>query len=718
MADLTIPLIGLTTLIGYYFSKDSEKKSNEKLNNIRNNIEEFDKPNGDNIYSSNKVNEVNTIMLNKSLNNYNLSENPSKSGFLPPLYNTYSIVGKDISNIPTLSSFELSKLNDANRIENPIGNKNTKDISVMPMFKSFENLTADDINESPSEIKPSNGIDSNISLLTGLPYEKTHGNMTPFFGGTSKQNTEAFSNQALLDNRTGYRSTYEAKKEVPNFGDIKQQDNVFGTPLITDQINTDRYIRSIYKTSERPFEQKRVYAEKAGTIDDVIKPSFKNIDELRPTNNPKVSYKGRIIPGQINSVRGVMPKMVKRRPDTFYEKDHDNLFRGPGAHVAPKMEEDYITDFKPSLRQEYNIEYYGPANTSILNKSSQRVCNIDNSNEINAALAQNPKRQNFDNDFVRNIGGHIKVHDYGRSGITNYEHERDTTNENDFILNVNMPNRGVVLKPQDEIRPTIRQSTEMNTQSGNIRNTKILSTNDGGITNYEAKPTQKEKLVSSSAHMGSIQMEKGMGYLVNKYEAKTTGKEIITNSSDYTPNISTTVKNGKVYSTYRDPIKVRNHIPNEYTPNLNFANEMPDRKRFDKQEKVRNPIHFNYTSNPHVNKGNSNRNQYSNLEINDSKQTLLTNQRPSGRQKFQTSSGKASFADIKHTINMELKELTDNRENMNLNTFKQTPDSSILGQRDDVEKKILVKNNRMDPNLITSQLKDNPYIIPGSIPKK
>ena len=49
-------------------------------------------------------------------------------------------------------------------------------------------------------------------------------------------------------------------------------------------------------------------------------------------------------------------------------------------------------------------------------KTKQRLGNIDNSSELSLSLFQNPKRQNFEADYIRNVSGNItdkKVDDYG-----------------------------------------------------------------------------------------------------------------------------------------------------------------------------------------------------------------------------------------------------------------------------------------------------------------
>ena len=189
MSDLTLPIIGLTTLAGYLFSK-----KDEKMINNRKNVESMESPNGNNIYTSNMVTNVNNEVLQKSIDMYKKSENPSETGVLPPLFNTYSIVGNDgfFENQPPTSSMNV--INDVNRYKS-VNKKSEPGITDRPMFNKIGfkgKLVDDEISEFNEKI-----IDGNVSLLTGLPIETMHNNMIPFFGGNKKQNIETFSNQSL-----------------------------------------------------------------------------------------------------------------------------------------------------------------------------------------------------------------------------------------------------------------------------------------------------------------------------------------------------------------------------------------------------------------------------------------------------------------------------------------------------------------------------------------
>lgn len=697
MTDLTLPLIGLTTLAGYFFSRDGRNPRGEQT--IRQNIETFDKPNGKNIYSSNVVNEANEEILQKSLDNYKKSENPSETGYIPPLFNTYSAVGNDsvlspvlVSDIAGLSSQQLGKLNDINRLENVIETKTdketSKDISNRPMFRSFIG----------QEIKPEN-IETDfslpykqteINLLTGKPFEKTHANMVPFFGSNIKQNIETFSNESLLDSRTGNTSTYKHKKEISSMYDTKPE-NIYGNPVFATQVDTDRYIPSLYRQNERPVEPERIAAPIAGTFDNNIRPNFKDVNELRPGNRPKETYKGRTLSGKMGENRGIHGKVEKRRPDTFFENNH--RFSGPGEFVAPKVREDYASNMKNSARQDYNVEYYGIHSNMVNHVSKQRLSNVDNSNELTAYF-QNPKRHNFENDYLRNVDGTISQshseYDYGRSALVVPESERDTTGVKSHLLNANLQGQGIRLKLQDEMKMTLKQTTMKTDNTGNVNSVFNSSGNDPyhvGMSNVVAKETHKETMVDNK-YKGQVHKDDGMGYLVNKHEAKTTGKEIVTErSKDYITNAGKIIKNPTVQSTYANPEKVRNAIHPEYKGNAKYSTETESRTRFD------------------------------NAVIRDDKQDVLMGQRPSGPQNFQISSGKGVYGDLKLTDNMLLKELVDTRDKI-INDYKHTPNKDQLGipirVREDNEAVDTVTNDRLQPELVQFQLNENPFFIDTS----
>jgi hypothetical protein len=652
MSDLTLPIIVFTSFIGYLFNKNGRKRVNDKS------IDKFEKTNGSNIYTSDMVNEANQEILDRSLENYKRAQNPEQTGFLPPLFNAYSVVGneaimtpelnKDLSNI-SKQQIEVSNLN---KIVDVTNTGSGIPIEKRPMFNAKGTERVED-NYSNFGMN----VGKETSLLTGLPIDNQHNNMVPFFGSNVKQNVEKFDNvSSVLDLHTGKTSTFKHKNEVGKFFQDVAQD-INGTPIFTEELGVDRFVSGLYRQNEKPFQDEKVYAQIAGTANNNIRPTFKDVNDLRPLSKPKESFRGDIIAGQRGSVRGAQSEAFKNRPDTYYESTQDHLFRTTGEFVAPAQQENFITNFKPTSRKDYNINHYGPA---ISENTAQRQQlrleardGLDGS--VETSLVQQPKRQNFDNDFTRNVGGITQVHDYGKNGITNYETERTTTSY-DTVLNAQQSNIGHRVGLQDNLRSTLKETVLNFDNSGNVKTTYDLGktyARDLGIININAKATNKETTVDND-YTGNIHKRDNMGYLVNKYEARTTGKETITNNSSYMGTINNASKN------------------------------------------------------------TMSRDNFTNAEISEHHERLLTGERPSGPQNFQIQSGKDSFGDIKYTNNMELKESNDNRA-YHANFSQIVPSTMSMGiaskvrHDDDVEDTVF--NDRFNVDIVNKQLHGNPYAL-------
>lgn len=687
MGDLTLPLVGLTTLAGYFFSKEGKAPRNNTQ--TRSKVEAFDKPNGSTIYSSNMVEEANKEVLQRSMKNYKDAQNPAETGVLPPLYNTYSAVGNESMLSPIVStnfnqynSIDKAKMNDINRLKDVTQNtSNSIDLDARPMFRSLTDFVG-------RETTPQ--FEGEVSLLTGLPIRREHNNMVPFFGSNVKQNLEEFTNQPLLDLHTGNTSTFVHKKEVQPFFSQKPE-NIYGNPVFSASVNTERYIPSLYRQNEIPFDKERISAPIANTVDNPIKPLYKTVNELRPGNKPKDTYEGRIVAGQRSSVRGVQSEMVKRRPDTFYEATPGHYFTTVGEYIAPEAPRNYRTNFKNTSRQDQNISFFGNAGQADTFKTTARTKSVyDNSDELVAALVQAPKRENFGNDFRRNVSGQKTVNDYGKSAITDYETERATTGLETHILNVNNRNKGVRTAQQDPVKTTLKETTLITDNTGNVKtrfDEGAIASFVAGLSNFDPKTTHKETLVDNK-YLGQVQKSDGMGYIVNKYQAQTTNKEISTAKSSYSGNAGAIVSNAKVYSTYENPEKVRNAIHVDYKGNAGFTNETMSRQN------------------------------YNNAEIRDAKEQLVSGERPSGPQNFQIASGSASFGDVSVSQNTLLKEREDSRDLLNVNQLQNIPNKDLLG----ISMKVRFDDNpedeafidRADPTILT-QLADNPFVLRNRI---
>lgn len=655
MIDLTLPILGLTTLVGYFFSQNRTERTQTEIRTI---TEKNEQPTGNTIYESNKLEEVNREMLERSLVAYKKAENPAKTGVLPPLYNTYSAVGSDLImspetnfDITSTSSLQQSEIYDTNRLKDITQTTKTS-IVTRPMFS---NMLDQPDERNYIEYLPDGSveIDQQKSLLTGLSINTTHNNMIPFFGSATKQNIEQFTNDPILDLYTGNTSTFKHKNEVGKFFP-ERQENIYGTPIFTTSVNQDRYIPSLYKQNEKPFDDARVAAPISGTINNNIRPGFKDVNELRVGNRLQKTYEGRTVAGQMGEVRGYQSNIEKQRPDTYYEQGQEQLLKTTGDFTAHKLNENF-SNMQPTNRKDYNLEYIGTS-SSIHSKNKQRVTRDSTAFD---SVMQDPKRLNFKNEYSRNITGNRTTTDYGKSGITMYENERLTTEDKTQLINLSKSTAGIRTHFGDSPRNTIKETTLDFDNSGNVNtsynNGKSQAFNNG-VSGVSAPSTHKQSTITNN-YKGGINKEDGMGYLVSKYDAKTTGKELISEQSDYTGVAQNNVKNTAVY------------------------------------------------------------NAYNNAEIRDTKEIIAKRNHNSGPQKFQISASKNIMGDTQLTNNMLLKEQEDRREPKNLllpQIIKSKNSIGIKTQfRYDDEKVDTVFADRLQPDLVTQQHSQNPFSLYG-----
>jgi hypothetical protein len=671
----TLMLIGLTGLTGYYL----QDKTGRTKEGVRNVIEtdsimlENEKPNSLNIYNSNKVDAANNELLKMSLNNYKDAENPALTGILPPIYNSYSSIGNETILNKNMNEPKLSDINNINRRTNVLATP-IPDMSDRPMFKS------------PTLGTPSNDNFSNfgsgvfthqeVSLLSGTVLDREHNNMVPFFGSNARQNLETFTNEAKLDNYTGLTSTFIHKTEpLPLFNLVEQ--NIYGAPLLTDHVDTSRYIPSAYRQNEKPFYEEKVAAPIAGTLNNPISNVRQpTIDSLRTINNQQVTYEARKNTGQMGSVRGIEGSVMKNKPETSFELGHSRLFTNKGAVTGNKSTNNY-ENMALTSRQDQNLEYYGVAISKESLSSGPRLKSIDNTNELDfASIFQNPRNNQLRSDTQRNLGTTTtSVNDYGKDSINLPELERDTTND-PHSLNVNPNSKGHTVILQDEVKGTIKETLlGKHDNSGNIR-TNLRG--DSGMTDYTFKTTNKEMLIDNN-YNGHINKKDGMGYNVVNVSAKTTNKEL-TSDFEYSGHANDINKNQMVYSTYDNPEKVRNAIHTEG---------------------YKGPANTNTSA-------AENRLQYQNAEISDTKEKLLKTQ-PGSRNSSLGVITNNNLGKQKLTANMLLKEREKTRvENVNLKSV--IPSKNILGQQKDVFNNFSeIENSRINSNDISKQLSNNPF---------
>ena len=281
---------------GYMLSKDGKERQIETKK-----MDETE-PSENNIYDSNYYSKTRKDIVTKVNNNFKKSRNAIETNIIPPQFN---------------NRIFNTQNNSIKYLQHPENSKNTQVISKL------------------------SGETMNVE-------EFSHNNMTPFFGGSVKQNTYEFANQPILELYTGTDKLDTVKRETePFFKPTKNINNVYGTQANTSKM-LNRYLPSQKKQNEFPIEKVIVgpglnngYTNlpsggyhQANTRDYTIP---KWVDEKRVITNPKLTYKGRIIAGKaINQKPKVLGKVNKFRPDTYAKHGPEKYFTTVGAFTKEK----------------------------------------------------------------------------------------------------------------------------------------------------------------------------------------------------------------------------------------------------------------------------------------------------------------------------------------------------------------------------------------------
>ena len=667
----SLVIIGLISFLGYTFKTQNEEGIRDvgKLNDPVNSMPELERPNSTTMYASNKVEAINDQLLEMSTQNYNKSNNPGMTGILPPIYNSYSVSGKPTTVSKTnngVSWDDLSKISDINKRKD-ILSKEGPEVSERPMFKQIivQGQSGGQNDDGLLSVFESKPLRNEVSLLTGLPIQKDHANMVPFFGSNIKQNVESFTNTATLDSYTGNTSHFKNKVEVgPLFTQVKQDITSSGkmsTPAYTDTVELDRYIPSKFHQGEKLAYEERVAAPIGFTLDNPITKAQlqqPTIDQFRIGNKAQVTYEGVANSGQFGNVRGIQGKLNKNKVDTYFELGADRLFTAVGEKVAPASDYNY-SNIQPTTRQSQNLEYYGSAApdnfkaaTPVIN-NGRNVEGFEDTGNYKGTDSEYKQstRQQLRSDYTRGIGSNVpSVNDFGKSNYNVLGLERDTTNQmNALNVNANAANTSHYM---DEARTTGKESLSSKAQvrtnlTGNKRTDS--EAHSAGILGNNIRDTQKESLVE------------------NKYKGHIQGS-----------------KNAQVYSTFKDPNKVRYAAHAE-----NYTG--PGSKQTGGEQ--------------------TNRLQYTNANISNTKEVLVSGQRAGGARAGASggiSTGKSVVGDVKLTGNMLLKEDDVSYIGLSNNT-KSVTDKSLLGNTQQVRNGNSEIVRPLNGELASAQLKNNPF---------
>lgn len=166
-----------------------------------------------------------------------------------------------------------------------------------------------------------------------------HNNMQPFFGSHVK-NVFGGDNDALMERFTGAPGVGNAnpKREVSSMfmpEERSEATNVYGNQGFSDTLQTrfdEMNMVNRIRNTELPFEQVRVgpgvgqgyTSTPAGGVGqnqdrDYVMGRYKDVDELRPGNQPKANLEGRLNAGAVTGGRrGMIGQTAKNKPYTAF----------------------------------------------------------------------------------------------------------------------------------------------------------------------------------------------------------------------------------------------------------------------------------------------------------------------------------------------------------------------------------------------------------------
>lgn len=358
----------------------------------------------------------------------------------------------------------VNSVYDASRVENVAKEeqrmaKAMAALASLPLDKSSGQVISRSQNRvNGGDVESRSSVRSQLAGVD-IPTEHfTHNNMMPFFKGDTTQNLDPLANATLLENMNGSEGLLRppgSKREVPSlFNGGKESGNMNGTPVSADRWR-DRMVLPTSRNNDFPIPQVKVgpgidkgftALPSDGYYDQRSHMYPRGTDEIRAANKPKLTYDGRVLPGQGAQNPGSTDKMgtfEKNRPDTFEERPMDWYQPTTGAYLK-ESQRPAIED-RPQAREGTTREYAGAA-FSAHPKDAQRQ------------QVQEPKTQSL---HPLNVGpvaatdrGAGAGDDKGRASIQIYANARDVTTTKVYQGNVASLVKSMTAPLMDMLKPT------------------------------------------------------------------------------------------------------------------------------------------------------------------------------------------------------------------------------------------------------------------------
>jgi len=341
-------------------------------------------------------------------------------------------------------------------------------------LKPYENKV---IPNNMKHVKTDKHIYSRLADVDMRPDDFKHNNMVPFFGSKMTQiNVDNNRMQSKLDTFTGTGNFYKKKKEVENFGDIKQNINNIAGQENTLEFQKARYVESTYVTNYLPFQQERVGpglnqgygADPTGGFQQIDTRQFelpKNVDELRQGSNAKSTYEGRVVDGQKELLPGDIGEVCKNRVETTYEQTEDMYLKSGNSSNSKETQRPCV-NLKQTNRSDLTVKTHQTNLTSAVKSITAPLLDIMRVNKKEYTVMHgrpmgnlqntNPSKMTIydPNDVARTTIKETLIHDARVGNIKgNYGVAKN-----------------IIYDPNDVARTTMRETTESKGKTGNVGN--------------------------------------------------------------------------------------------------------------------------------------------------------------------------------------------------------------------------------------------------------
>lgn len=304
----------------------------------------------------------------------------------------------------------------------------------------------------------------------------------PYFKGTAPtQNIENFRN--FERHQGGSHAFRPRKTEVGRMFEMEKNiGNVFGRTFDGPDADKDRYIPGNFRTDELPFERERIapidMKSEINRDIDMIHAQRNSVDNRRALSNQKTTFKGKVLAGKGINKRQEQPEVFKHLPDRDYVNSADKWLITMGKTVAPVIRPE--EDIKDTNRQYLNDMPTGPAQPTIFKGNQERP------------MVQKTKNQHLVTDTNRNVSleNRKNDNDHNKSSFFSYPNEREITEQRTVEGNFKSIYNANTQKLQDDIKPTVKETTLDDSRNGFVGPTVTKLPQDR--LHDKVRPTVKE----------------------------------------------------------------------------------------------------------------------------------------------------------------------------------------------------------------------------------